>query len=320
MSLPAAVDKPLLKARHLAKRYMQVRRGKKRTVVAVDDVSFVLHQQCTLGVIGESGCGKTTIAKLLMQIEAATAGEIYLDGKPYAEIDRRQFRRRLQMIFQDCYSSLNPRRKAVDIVAEPLRVNSELSAQQCRQRAQEVLVQVGLTNTYWHRYPHMFSGGQRQRIGIARAIITRPQIVICDEPVSALDISVQAQIINLLMTLQRDYQLSYIVISHDLAVINHIADDILVMYFGKVVEYGRAADIFAAPCHPYTQALVNSTARITAVAVPPPPLLRGEIPSPYDPPRGCAFHTRCPRAESRCRVETPTLRRIDNRRIACHLV
>ena len=316
MSLPTAIDTPLLEVRHLVKHYAHARRGK--DITAVNDVSFTLARQRTLGIIGESGCGKSTIAKMLMQIEKVSAGELYMNTKPYADIDQSEFRRSMQMIFQDCYSSLNPRRKAIDIVAEPLIVNSNLSKQECRQQAQAVLTQVGLTSVYWHRFPHMFSGGQRQRIGIARAIITRPQIVICDEPVSALDISVQAQIINLLMALQREYQLSYILISHDLAVINHISDDILVMYFGKIAEFGRATTIFTKPRHPYTQALLNSTARITPEAKPKPPALRGEIPSPFEPPRGCAFHTRCPQAQQICREQVPALRNIDATQVACH--
>ena len=316
MSLSPDIETSLLAALHLVKRYTHARRGTEITVV--NDVSFTLARQRTLGIIGESGCGKSTIAKMLMQIENTNAGELYLNAKPYAEIDPPEFQRSIQMIFQDCYGSLNPRRKAIDIVAEPLRVTGKLSASECRQRAREALTQVGLTSVYWHRFPHMFSGGQRQRIGIARAIITRPKIVICDEPVSALDISVQAQIINLLMTLQREYQLSYILISHDLAVINHISDDILVMYFGKIAEYGRATEIFAKPRHPYTQALLNSTARITMEDKPKPPALRGEIPSPFDPPRGCAFHTRCPRVQQLCREQVPALRNLDGTQVACH--
>lgn len=316
MSLPVDIGTPCLEARHLVKHYAHARRSKAITVV--NDVSFTLARQRTLGIIGESGCGKSTIAKMLMQIEKLNAGELFMNAKPYAEIDKTEFINSIQMIFQDCYGSLNPRRKAIDIVAEPLLVNSNLSPHECQQRAQEVLTQVGLTSVYWHRFPHMFSGGQRQRIGIARAIITRPQIVICDEPVSALDISVQAQIINLLMKLQQEYQLSYILISHDLAVVNHISDDILVMYFGKIAEYGRATEIFTKPRHPYTQALLNSTARISPEDKPKPPALRGEIPSPFDPPRGCAFHTRCPLAQPLCRAQVPALRNLNGTQVACH--
>ncbi len=315
MPLPPVIEAtPCLEARHLVKHYTHVR----KEITVVNDVSFTLARQRTLGIIGESGCGKSTIAKMLMQIENVSAGKLYLHAKPYSAINLAEFRRSIQMIFQDCHGSLNPRRKALDIVAEPLIVNSALSRQECRQRAQEVLTQVGLTSVYWHRYPHMFSGGQRQRIGIARAIIMRPQIVICDEPVSALDISVQAQIINLLMALQRDYQLSYVVIAHDLAVVSHISDDILVMYFGKVAEYGRAAAVFARPRHPYTQALLDSTARIALGTRPKPPAVKGEIPSPFDPPRGCAFHTRCPRVQQICRVQAPVLRNVEGTQVACH--
>lgn len=308
---------PLLEARNIVKCYPKSARNRK-TIKVLDDVSCRLDKNQTLGIIGESGCGKSTLAKILMRIERESGGELLMQGIPFAQIKRTEFCQKIQMIFQDCYSSLNPRKKTLDIVAEPLRVNSSLTRAECRSRAQEILTQTGLTSEYWHRYPHMFSGGQRQRIGIARAIITRPQIVICDEPVSALDISVQAQIINLLMALQEKYKLSYIIISHDLAVVNHISDYIMVMYFGKIAEYGKADDIFASPHHPYTVALLESTTRISKDITQKPAVLAGEIPSPYAPPSGCAFHTRCPRAQKICRETVPQLRKTGDTMTACH--
>ena len=311
MSLPSVV----LETKNICKTYKHY----KRTLKILKDISCKVYQHQTLGIIGESGCGKSTLAKILMQIEPATSGELMLSGKSYAEIPKAEFRPQIQMIFQDCYGSLNPRKKAIDIVAEPLLVNSTLSKKECRQQAQEVMAQVGLLEEHWQRYPHMFSGGQRQRIGIARAIITKPAIIICDEPVSALDLSVQAQIINLLLELQRNYNLTYLLISHDLAVVNHVSNQIMVLYFGSIVEYGEARELFNNPQHPYTQALLASIGKDDGY------LLGGELPSPYNPPSGCAFHTRCPLAQDTCKHTPPPLRLSaahseGERYVACHFV
>ena len=290
-----------------------------KSVRVLQDISCALYRNQTLGVIGESGCGKSTLAKLFMRIEEPTSGKLYFADALYKTIPLAKFRPKIQMIFQDSYSSLNPRKKIIHSVAEPLYVNSDLSKDECLQKAQQILEQVGLTSEYWYRYPHMFSGGQRQRIGIARAVIIKPEIVVCDEPVSALDISVQAQIINLLLEVKRKYHLSYFFISHDLAVVSHFSDFIMVMYMGKIMEYGRVDAVFSSPKHPYTHLMLDSLTHnkrsrmIPAFHLP-------EIPSPYDPPKGCVFHTRCPIAKSECRHETPHLREVAGRKVACHLV
>lgn len=307
----------VLEARNVVKRYRSPS-SNRRLLTVLDGISCQLARQQTLGIIGESGCGKSTLAKIFMQIEPASAGELLIDGQRYQELTLADFRPKIQMIFQDCYSSLNPRKKALNIVAEPLIVAGKYSKEECLVRAQDTLAQVGLSREYWHRYPHMFSGGQRQRIGIARAIITKPQIVICDEPVSALDISVQAQIINLLLELQENYQLSYLVISHDLAVVSHVANTILVMYFGKVVEYGSVDEIFNKPQHPYTKALLDST--LTIGRQKERHILSGDIPSLYNPPSGCVFHSRCPLVQDICKQQVPELRSVQGRQVACHLL
>lgn len=314
--MPSSVEL-VLEARNIVKRYRSSA-SNRRSITVLDGISCQLTRQQTLGIIGESGCGKSTLAKIFMQIEPASAGELLIDGQRYQELPLADFRPKIQMIFQDCYSSLNPRKKALNIVAEPLIVAGKYSKEECFVRAQDTLSQVGLSREYWHRYPHMFSGGQRQRIGIARAIITRPQIVICDEPVSALDISVQAQIINLLLELQENYQLSYLVISHDLAVVSHVANTILVMYFGKVVEYGSVEEIFNRPQHPYSKALLDST--LTIGRQKDRHIVSGDIPSLYDPPSGCVFHSRCPLVQDICKQQVPELRSVQGRQVACHLL
>ncbi len=319
-----------MEARELGKHY-EVRRlfRPAATVKAVDGVSFVVRRGGTLAVVGESGCGKSTLARLLMRIEPPSFGEIRLGGavvgtadKPAGEaVDASSYRRRVQMIFQDPYSSLNPRKTARSIIAEPLVVNSGLSKCEREDRVLEILDKVGLRPDAADRYPHMFSGGQRQRIGIARALMLRPELLICDEPVSALDISIQAQVLNLLMDLQDEFGLSYVFISHDLGVVRHIADDVMVMYLGKVMEYGPREPIFSAPKHPYTQLLLSSTPGVAGGPKGGPPAGRstGELPSPLNPPPGCPFQKRCPSAMDACARVMPSPRSVDGRQVACHL-
>lgn len=290
-----------------------------RSIKALDGVSFTLQPNRTLAVVGESGCGKSTLAKVLTQVEEPTGGSFRLEGRDAGTIPVRERVRLLQMIFQDPYSSINPRKKTWQIIAEPLRIHSTISTDEARTRALEIMGQVGLGPEAADRYPHMFSGGQRQRIGIARALILQPKIMICDEPVSALDISIQAQVINLLIELQDAWGLSYLFISHDLSVVRHLADDVLVMYLGKIVEYGPRSAIFGKSKHPYTRALLASSPHFGLADHPDRVVLGGELPSPLDPPSGCALHRRCPFASPRCKVEVPVLKQVGDRKVACHL-
>jgi dipeptide transport system ATP-binding protein len=313
---------PVVEAKGVRRHY-EVKRGLFRrpaTLKAVDGVSFALRQGKTLAVVGESGCGKSTLGRMVAMIEPPSEGHLLLDGTDVFALDRsarRPLRRTVQMVFQDPYGSLNPRLKVGSIVEEPLKINTQHSASQREAAAREMLARVGLRPEHYRRYPHMFSGGQRQRIAIARALMLRPKIVVADEPLSALDMSIQAQVLNLLMDLQQEFQLAYLFISHDLGVVRHIADEIMVMYLGLVMEQGPKEAIFSRPLHPYTRALLSSTPTTEPAARRERIVLRGELPSPLDPPRGCVFSTRCPSVTERCRSERPVLRELAGRQIAC---
>ena len=305
-------------------RHYSVGRGpfaKAQNLKALDGVTFTLSTGSTLAVVGESGCGKSTLARLVTMIEPPTAGTLVLDGVDASDHDKatvRKLRHTVQMVFQDPYGSLNPRKKVGAIIEEPVIINTKLSAAEREQAGREMMARVGLRPEHYDRYPHMFSGGQRQRIALARALALKPRVVVADEPVSALDVSIQAQVLNLMMDLQEEFDLAYLFISHDLSVVRHIAADILVMYLGRAVEQGPKEPIFERPMHPYTRALLASTPhvdpakRVTRLA------LEGELPSPLDPPSGCTFHKRCPFAEDRCAMERPELRAMQGRQVACH--
>ncbi|MBD3896987.1 ATP-binding cassette domain-containing protein [Halomonas sp. ML-15] len=302
-------------------------RSDKLTLKAVDGVSFAIRRGETLALVGESGCGKSTVARLIVGLYGLTRGRLLFDGEDISDLVNRSgkqaaaVRKRFQMIFQDPYASLNPLWRVGTIIGEPLRVfRPEMSASQRRIRVGELLEQVGLSAMDIHRYPHEFSGGQRQRISIARALANEPEFMVCDEPTSALDVSVQAQILNLMRDLQREYGLTYLFISHDMAVVKHMADRIAVMYLGHIAEIAPAEQLFATPRHPYSQMLLEAVPTLTGMGK-QRSVIEGEVPNPVHPPSGCAFHPRCPNADARCARETPKLiAHSDASEVACHAV
>jgi len=309
------------------KKYFPIRSGllqrSRGTVFAVDGVSFTIEPGETLGLVGESGCGKSTVGRAVTRLIEPTAGNIRISGKDISTLSKtelRPYRREMQIIFQDPFSSLDPRMTAGDIVAEPLRVHKVASGRAVRDRVAALFERVGLRRAQMDNYPHQFSGGQRQRIGIARALALQPKLIVGDEPVSALDVSIQAQVLNLMMDLQRELKLAYLFISHNLAVVEHISHRIAVMYLGRIVEYTDKHTLFTRALHPYTEQL------LLAVPIPDPRvkrpkrMLQGDVPSPINPPQGCHFHTRCPYAVERCRLEVPALREVrSGQLVACHL-
>ncbi|UST59702.1 ABC transporter ATP-binding protein [Pseudomonas moraviensis] len=313
----------VLTARDLTRHY-EVSRGLFKghaTVRALNGVSFELEAGKTLAVVGESGCGKSTLARALTLIEEPSSGSLQIAGQEVAGADkaeRKQLRKDVQMVFQSPYASLNPRQKIGDQLAEPLLINTKLSATERRENVQAMMKQVGLRPEHYQRYPHMFSGGQRQRIALARAMMLQPKVLVADEPTSALDVSIQAQVLNLFMDLQQEFNTAYVFISHNLAVVQHVADDVMVMYLGRPVELGPKNDIYERPLHPYTQALLSATPTIHPDPHKPKIKIVGELPNPLNPPPGCAFHKRCPYATERCSTEEPLLRELDNRQVACH--
>jgi dipeptide transport system ATP-binding protein len=317
-----ATSAPLVEAQALTRHYA-VSRGLFRPagrVRALDGVSFTLAAGKTLAVVGESGCGKSTLARQVTMIERPTAGTLRIAGQAVTGADRatlHRLRPLVQMVFQNPYSSLNPRKSIGTLLEEPLALSTQLGKGERRAAALSMLARVGLKPEHYRRYPHMFSGGQRQRVAVARALMLHPPLVVADEPVSALDVSIQAQVLNLLMDLQQDLGIAYLFISHNLQVVRHIAETVMVMYLGKSVEYGPKAAVFDRPAHPYTRALLASTPMADPQARRERDVLKGELPSPFNPPEGCAFHTRCPHAIERCRVETPTLEPLGTVQVAC---
>lgn len=320
----------LLEVRHLKKYFrvggrLFVNKNKDQYVRAVDDVSFAIRPGETLGIVGESGCGKSTTGNTIIRLLEKTSGEVYFEGHEISEMSKEELdviRPNIQMIFQDPYSSLNPRMRVFDIIAEPLKTHHAYKDDaDLREQVLKLMDVVGLQRDYAYRYPHEFSGGQRQRIGIARALALKPKLIICDEPVSALDVSIQAQVLNLLAKLQKEFDLSYIFIAHGLPTVKHVSDRIAVMYLGQLVELAETEELFDAPCHPYTEGL------LAAVPIPDPALrkerkstlLRGDLPSPANPPSGCRFHTRCNRCQEICGQQVPEWREVrPGHFVACH--
>lgn len=316
----------LLEVKNL-KKYFEVRGGLLNRVTgyvkAVDDVSFSVDSGETLGIVGESGCGKSTTGRTILRLVEASGGQVCFDGVDLAKLSREEMRRKrkdLQMIFQDPYASLNPRMLVEDIIGEALPAHGVTDRQEIRSRVKETLELCGLTAEQGRRYSHEFSGGQRQRVGIARSLILRPKLIIADEPVSALDVSIQAQIINLLQDLQAEFGLTYLFISHDLSVVRHISNRVGVMYLGRMVEIGSAEQLYENPCHPYTQALLSAIPQADPLAKRERIILQGDVPSPANPPLGCAFFPRCSKVMAVCKTVRPPMTEVsDNYQVACHL-
>lgn len=322
--IPSTPVEPVVSAHNLRQVY-SISRGFLKApdqLQAVGGVSFSVQPGKTLAVVGESGCGKSTLARMVTLIETPTGGTLKLNGQDVVQAtasERQALRRVVQLVFQNPYGSLNPRKKIGAILEAPLEINTSLSAAERAEQARAMLALVGLRPEHYDRYPHMFSGGQRQRIAIARALMLKPALIVADEPVSALDVSIQAQVLNLLADLQQELGLAYLFISHDLGVVRHIAHDVLVMYLGHAVEQGKNEAIFSQPLHPYTQALLASTPGIAGSGTARKRIvLKGELPSPLNPPPGCVFSTRCPYVTARCHVERPELRELAGRQVACH--
>jgi oligopeptide/dipeptide ABC transporter ATP-binding protein len=319
--------KPLLEVKGLTKHF-PVEQGflskGKKVVRAVDDLSFAIAPGETLGLVGESGCGKSTTGKLIVQLLEPTAGELFFEGKNITHQsgrERRALARDIQIIFQDPYASLNPRMTVEQIVKEPMKLHLKLGKKELEQEVLRLMNTVGLPSFYRNRYPHEFSGGQRQRIGIARALALKPKLIVCDEPVSALDVSIQAQVLNLLDDLQEEFGLTYLFIAHGLNVIRHISDRVGVMYLGNMMELAPAKPMYVNPLHPYTQALLSAVPIPDPKAVKNRILLEGDVPSPINPPSGCRFYTRCRYATDRCKLEVPVLQEVEPEHfVACHLM
>jgi dipeptide transport system ATP-binding protein len=318
-----ARESAVMEARDL-RRHFQVGGGlfaKPRTVKAVEGVSFTLKVGETLAIVGESGCGKSTLARMATLLDSPTSGELLIDGNPTLGVpaaERRKLRLAVQMVFQNPYGSLNPRKTVGATLEEPLAINRRGDRAARRDAARAMMDKVGLRQDQYGRYPHMFSGGQRQRIAIARALMLNPRVVVADEPVSALDVSIQAQVLNLMMDLQAEFHLAYLFISHDLSVVRHVARDVMVMYAGRPVEVGPRDAIFGHPRHPYTRVLLAATPSVDPAHRKVVEVVKGELPSPLNLPPGCAFASRCPHARERCRIELPLLRPVGNSRAACH--
>lgn len=317
------IQEPVLELQEV-KKHFPIKKGvfmkQVGSVKAVDGVSLSVFPQETLGLVGESGCGKSTLGRMIVQLLAPTEGQIKFDGKNIKDMaGSTEFKKNVQMIFQDPYSSLNPRQKVGNILSEPFSIHGELTQPERRERVLYLLDRVGLTPAHADRYPHEFSGGQRQRVGIARALALNPRLVVCDEPVAALDVSIQSQIINLLEDLQAEFNMSYLFIAHDLGVVRHISKRIGVMYLGNIVETAEADELFANPKHPYTKALLSSIPAQHPKLKRTKIVLKGDPPSPTDPPAGCKFHTRCPFAEAKCKEVVPLLQGTSDHLVACHL-